>query len=94
MKNFQSFILEAKFKEVADNMPDDDEMGDAKKTLISYITSNFYRFINNPDTTDTKGMLMLIAALTMLSSGDDPNAIQAARRLAQMANIRAGKKGK
>lgn len=94
MKNFQSFILEAKFKEVADNMPDDGDMGDAKKNLVSYITSNFYRFINNPDTTDTKGMLMLIAALTMLSSGDDPNAIQAAKRLAQMANIRAGKKGK
>ena len=87
MKNFQSFILEAKFKDAVDAVGDNGDMSDAKKGLVSFITSNFYRFINNPDTTDTKGMLMLIAALTMLSSGDDPNAIQAAKRLAQMAKI-------
>ena len=91
----QYVILEAKFKDVAQDTGDDDTMDDTKKQVINFITSNFYRFINQPDTGDVRGMLLLIAALSMINSSEDnPNALQAARRLAQAAIGRSGKKGK
>lgn len=91
----QHVILEAKFKDIVQDVGDDDTMGDTKKQVINFITSNFYRFINQPDTGDIRGMLLLIAALSMINNADDsPSALQAARRLAQAALGRSGKKGK
>ena len=82
MKNFNKFIVEEK---------DDELSTDTKKTVINFITANLYRFINSPEEKDTKSLLMLIAALSVLNT-DQPEALQTARRIAQMALVRAGKK--
>lgn len=72
---------------------DDSVQGDTKQATLNFIASNFYRFTNSPDETDSKSLLMLIAALGVLNMGDDnPNAIQIAKRLAQLALVRSGKK--
>ncbi len=71
---------------------DDDTQADTKKGVLNFIVSNFYRFINSPDENDNKSLLMLVAALTMLNNSDQPNSVQTARRLAQMALVRSGKK--
>lgn len=82
MKKFNEFILEEK---------DDDTASDTKKGVVNFIVSNFYRFINSPDESDNKSLIMLVAALTILNA-DQPNATQVARRLAQMALVRSGRK--
>lgn len=82
MKKFNDFIIEEK---------DDDVTADTKKGVVNFITSNFYRFINSPDEGDNKALLMLVAALSVLNT-DQPNSVQVARRLAQMALVRSGKK--
>jgi hypothetical protein len=82
MKNFAEYIVEA---------PEDDTQADTRKAVVNFITSNFYRFINSPDESDNKSLLMLVAALSVLNTGQ-PNAEQVARRLAQMALVRSGKK--
>ena len=82
MKKFNNFIAEEK---------DDDVTADTKKAVVNFITSNFYRFINSSDESDNKSLLMLVAALSVLNT-DQPNSVQVARRLAQMALVRSGKK--
>jgi hypothetical protein len=64
-----------------------------KAQLINFIVQNFYRFINNPSMKDDRALLMLIAALSTISAsdGDSPQALQAARRLAQNALARGGR---
>lgn len=91
MKKFSTHILEAKVKEAIDDA-NDGTSDEAKRAVISMITSNFYKFINNPDAGDNKGLLMLIAALTTLNADDTPQTLATAKRLAQMAFIRSGKK--
>lgn len=84
MKTLKDFINEA---------PEDTNPIDTKKSVVSFIASNFYRFINSTDENDTKSLMMLVAALSVLNSGvDQQSAIQVARRLAQAALQRSGKK--
>jgi GH24 family phage-related lysozyme (muramidase) len=83
MKDRKTFVDEAR---------DDDTSLDTRRGIINFITSNFYRFINQPDAGDNKSLLMLIAALSVLNTSNEDQATQAARRLAQMALVRSGKK--
>lgn len=71
----------------------EDEVPDSRTNLINFIVQNFYRFINNPSMKDDRSLLLLIAALSTISAseGDSPQALQAARRLAQAALARAGR---
>jgi len=71
----------------------EDEVPDSRTNLINFIVQNFYRFINNPNMKDDRSLLLLIAALSTISAseGDSPQALQAARRLAQNALARAGR---
>jgi hypothetical protein len=94
MKKFASYLLEAKVKEAIDDatVKADATSDEAKRAVITFITSNFYRFINNPDTSDTKGLLMLIAALSTLNADDTPQTLATAKRLAQMAYVRSSKR--
>ena len=84
MISFEDFLIED---------DDTDTTSDTKRATVNLIASNFFRFINSPDDSDNKAMLMLIAALSILNLNDDNiNAEQIARRLAQSALVRAGKK--
>lgn len=82
MKTLEDFLKE-----------EEDEGQDSKTQLINFIVQNFYRFINNPNMKDDRALLMLIAALATISAseGDSPQALQAARRLAQNALARGGR---
>jgi hypothetical protein len=77
MIKFEEFVLEAK-----DEEPD----LSTKKALVNFIASNLYRFANKPDG-DTKGLMLLVAALGILNTSDDTTALNAARRLATAALI-------
>lgn len=72
---------------------EDDNQPDQRDQLINFIVQNFYRFINNPNMKDDRALLMLIAALATISASDgsSPQAMQAARRMAQNALARGGK---
>lgn len=80
-------------KTLEDFLKEEDEGPDPKAQLINFIVQNFYRFINNPNMKDDRALLMLIAALATISAseGDSPQALQAARRLAQNALARGGR---
>lgn len=84
MKKLEDFL-----KEDDNEMPSSDNRGQ----LINFIVQNFYRFINNPNMKDDRALLMLIAALSTVSAAgeDSPQALQAAKRLAQNALARGGK---
>jgi hypothetical protein len=76
MKKFDEFITEAQ---------DDTEDLSTKKALVNFIASNLYRFANKPEGENQKGLLLLIAALGVLNTSDDPQALNTARRLASGA---------
>jgi hypothetical protein len=81
-------------KKLNDFLKEEDEPeNDSRSQLINFIVQNFYRFINNPGMKDDRSLLMLIAALATISASDgsSPQALQAARRLAQNALSRSGK---
>ena len=82
MKTLEDFLNE-----------EDDQPSDQRGQLINFIVQNFYRFINNPSMKDDRALLMLIAALATISASDgqSPQAMQAARRLAQNAMARGGR---
>jgi len=82
MKTLEDFLNE-----------EDDQPSDQRGQLINFIVQNFYRFINNPSMKDDRALLMLIAALATISASDgqSPQAMQAARRLAQNALARGGR---
>lgn len=61
-----------------------------KAGLQNLIANAFFRFANAKDP-DTKGMLMLIGALTILNSGDDTHTLNVARRMATAAMSRSNK---
>ena len=95
MKSFNDFLAEVleEAMTVTDEPAIDttDTLADTKKNVLNFLTSNLYRFINEPETRDNKGLLMIIAALTVLNTSDTLVAIQTARRLGQMALVRGGK---
>lgn len=76
-KSLSQIILEAK-------------SSNTKAGLQSLIANAFFRFANEKDQ-DTKGMLLLIAALSILNSGDDVQTLNAARRLATAGMSRGNK---
>jgi len=82
MKTLEDFLNE-----------EDEQPSDQRAQLINFIVQNFYRFINNPSMKDDRALLMLIAALATISASDgqSPQAMQAARRLAQNAMARGGR---
>lgn len=82
MKTLEDFLNE-----------ENDQPSDQRDQLINFIVQNFYRFINNPSMKDDRALLMLIAALATISASDgqSPQAMQAARRLAQNAMARGGR---
>jgi len=81
MKRFKDFIIEE----------DDDTSLETKNALVSFITSNLYRYINS-DATDNKPLLMLIAALSVLNTSNSTTALNTARRLATGAMQKASRK--
>lgn len=85
MKDFRTFT-----EENADAEPNN-----TRKGVTNFITTNLFRFINAPGE-DDKSLLLLIAALAVLSNNEDPQSVQVARRMAQAALQRSGKtkKGK
>lgn len=94
MKSFNEFLADVLDEAVVsdDGIDASDTAADTKKNVLAFLTSNLYRFINEPDERDNKGLLMIIAALTVLNTSDNLVAIQTARRLGQMALVRTGKK--
>lgn len=64
----------------------------SKKAVVSFIASNLMRFVNKPDA-DDKGLILLVAALSVLNLGEDPTTINIARRLAT-AGLVAKSRGK
>lgn len=80
MRSFREFITE-------------DEVQDgAKMSVVNTLLSNFQRFANSSKEGDIAALTMLSAAVSILNTSDSPQAIQAAKRLAQMAAQRAGNK--
>lgn len=77
MIKFDEFVQEAK---------DEEQDLSTKKALVNFIASNLYRFANKPEG-DTKGLMLLVAALGILNTSDDQSAVNAARRLATAALI-------
>lgn len=73
MKKFEDFIVEAEEEDLS-----------TKKALVNFIASNLYRFANKPEG-DTKGLMLLVAALGVLNTSDEAQAINTARRLATAA---------
>lgn len=67
----------------------DDQLA-TRKGVMNFVASNLMRFVNSPEG-DDRAMLMLIAALSVLSNESDPQSVQTARRLAQTALQRQGK---
>lgn len=83
MKTFLEYIKEA--EEFPTNKTN------AKASVVNTIVSNFQRFTNSADEKDNGALLMLTAALAVLNVSDSSQAVQAAKRLSQMAATRAGK---
>jgi hypothetical protein len=77
MIKFEEFVQEAK---------EDEQDLTTKKALVNFIASNLFRFANKPDG-DTKGLMLLVAALGILNTSDDATAVNTARRLATAALI-------
>jgi hypothetical protein len=84
MKNLNNFLIEE----------DDETSIDSRRALVQFISSNFFRFVQNPDQKDDRGMLLLIAAISLLNMGDDLQTINTAKRLAQLALTTKMKKKK
>lgn len=53
-----------------------------KSNLQALIANSFFRSANNPKGDDTRSLLLLIAAITILNSGNDTYTLNIARRLA------------
>ncbi len=64
---------------------------DTKKTLVQYIANNLVRMANKKDSQTS--LILLMAASSILNTGDDPQTIAMARRLATLA-ISKSNKGK
>ena len=58
---------------------------DSVESVIQFITTNLFKFVNRQDVHSQKSMLFLIAALGVISTSQSPKSIQSARRLAQLA---------
>lgn len=77
MKTFVEFAV----KKEKDSVAADDNMKATKDSLIAMIANSLNRY-KSQDKGDVRGILMLIAALQMISAGGDSNlSISTARRL-------------
>lgn len=68
----------------------DQESTTTKKALVNLIATNLYKYVNS-DSYDTKGLILLVAALSLLNTSEDSQAINTARRLAVSAMSRSAK---
>lgn len=82
MRRFSEFISEE--EQVGSN-------NSAKISVLNTLISNFQKFANSSKEGDVAALTMLTAAVSILNI-DSPQSLQAAKRLAQMAAQRAGKK--
>lgn len=89
MNRFTQFILEEKIREVSDS--ENIKTDDTKKAMVNQIASYMNRFVTSPKEGDVKSMLLLIAALTAINTSDSDQAIQTAKRLAQLAFNRSSR---
>lgn len=87
MDRFHKLLAEVTEKE--DEKP---EASQNKKSLINYIASMFNRYATGATSDNDRAVLMLIAALNVLNSSDDPQTFGIARRLAQLSTRAAGRK--
>ena len=72
-------------QEIQEAIEDNQDTQDGSKAaLVQFISTNFVRLSNNP-TVDTKSLLMLLAALSIISAADDGSTLGAAKRLATAA---------
>lgn len=82
-----------KFEEFIQEAQDEEEDLSTKKALVNFIASNLYRFANKPEGENSKGLLLLIAALGVLNTSDEAQAVNTARRLATAALTARTRKG-
>ena len=80
MIKFEEFVAEA-----APATQDEPDLSN-KKALVSFIAANLMRFANKPEG-DTKGLMLLVAALAILNTSEDATAVNTAKRLATAALI-------
>lgn len=72
-------------QEIQEAIEDNQDTQDVSKAaLVQYISTNFVRLANSR-TVDTKSLLMLLAALSIISAADDGQSLGAAKRLATAA---------
>lgn len=84
MKTLNKFLLEAE--------DDSSDLETTKKSLVTFISSNMARFLTKSDKQDNTPLIMLIAALQLVSIADDTQSLTVARRLATAALAKAVKK--
>lgn len=77
--------MEDKIRQIQEAIDDVDTSQDTSKAaLVQFIAANFMRLANSP-TADSKSMLMLLAALSIISGTEDGQSLGAAKRLATAA---------
>lgn len=74
-----------KITEAIENFNNIKDLGNDKKALVAYISANLHKIGTTQYEGSTRALLMLIAALGILSSSDDPGAISSAKRLVSVA---------
>ena len=62
-----------------------------KKAIMTYILSNITKLANSAKDGDQRQLIMLVAAISLLNSGESASAVAAARRVAQLSMIKAKK---
>jgi hypothetical protein len=81
MRSLSNFITEAEDRTALADL-DGMKPSEARSSLANYITSNFYRLASKGS---DRSLLLLLAAINVLSLGDDSRNISNARRLVLMA---------
>jgi len=62
-----------------------------KQAIADYILSNITKLANSAKDGDSRQLIMLVAAISLLNLGNHPKAISAARRVAQLSMIKSRK---
>jgi hypothetical protein len=73
-------------KNIVEAPEDDEQPITSKRALVNLIATSLFRLTNTAGVEDTRGLLLLIAALSVLNVSDDPQSINTARRLAGAAS--------
>lgn len=86
IKSFQKFAFDSTLEEAAQDQNKDD----SPDALVNQIVSAYYTISGNKDA-NTDSLLMLVSATNLLTL-EDPNALNAARRLVQLALMKSKQK--